>query len=550
MSIQTPNGAIPLPTQTHAHGVDMSEGWLSRFKSGGVALAFALGLLIAGILRLPYSTAAQQQQSPYGAGIQPASRTLAPAGASLQSLSEAFASVAEHVKPSVVYIKSGRKPQASARNAPRMEVPPGFERFFRGVPPMQEEPRFQEGSGSGFIVSKDGYILTNNHVVDGSDQVTVRLLDRREFKAKIVGTDPNTDLAVLKIDAKNLVPAPLGNSGAARVGEWVLAVGNPLGDNLTFTVTSGIISAKGRSLTLPGQSDRTIQDFIQTDAAINPGNSGGPLVSVQGEVIGVNSAIASQTGFYSGYGFAIPIDLARRVMDQIISEGRVHRVALGITVQDATPNDAAYVGLPDIRGVLVQDFTEKSPAEKAGVQAGDIIVAVDGKPVEYVGQLQQQIAFRKAGETVKVEVARKGGVHKTLEVRLQEVTAPRELAARGAGRSDDSSDSGDGAAASIDLLGVTVQPLDQSTVQQLELGPDQRGLVVTGVTPGGPAYGEVADPDAGGPDILLSVEDKPVRSVTELKQALKGFKKDDIVSLRLYNTQAKSRRIERIRLGD
>jgi serine protease Do len=455
--------------------------------------------------------------------------------------------VAEHVKPSVVYIKSGRKPQTT-RNAPRMEVPPGFERFFRGFPPMQE-PRFQEGSGSGFIVSPDGYILTNNHVVDGSDQVTVRLLDRREFKAKIVGTDPNTDIAVLKIDAKNLVPAPLGKSADTRVGEWVLAVGNPLGENLTFTVTSGIISAKGRSLALPGQSDRTIQDFIQTDAAINPGNSGGPLVSVQGEVIGVNSAIASETGFYSGYGFAIPIDLARHVMDQIISEGRVHRVALGITVQDATPNDAAYVGLPDIRGVLVQDFTPKSPAEKAGMQPGDIIVAVDGKPVEYVGQLQQQIAFRKAGETVKVEVARKGGVRKSMDVKLQEVAPPRQVAGRDSDNASDSADSDDESAASVDLLGLTVQPLDQDAVQQFDLTPEQRGLIVTGVTPGGPSYGEVADPDAGGPDILLSVEGKTVRTVGDLKQALKSYKPGDIVSLRLYNTQAKARRIERIRLG-
>jgi serine protease Do len=527
----------------------MSEGWFSRLKAGGVALAFALGLLLAGVLRLPYMTAAQQQQAPYGAGIQPASRTLPPAAASLQSFSEAFASVAEHVKPSVVYIKSGRKPQTASRNGPRMEVPPGFERFFRGFPPMQQEPRFQEGSGSGFIVSKDGYILTNNHVVDGSDQVMVRLLDRREFKAKIVGTDPNTDLAVLKIEAKNLVPAPLGNSGTARVGEWVLAVGNPLGDNLTFTVTSGIISAKGRSLALPGQSDRTIQDFIQTDAAINPGNSGGPLVSVRGEVIGVNSAIASQTGFYSGYGFAIPIDLARRVMEQIISDGRVHRVALGVSVQEATPNDAEYVGMPDIRGVLVQDFTDGSPARKAGLEAGDIIVAVDGKPVEYVGQLQQQIAFRKAGETVKVEVARKGGVRKTLSVRLEEVAAAK-VAGRDSDNASDATDSSDEAASSVDLLGLTVQPVDRDAVQQFQLEPDQRGLLVTGVKPGGPSYGEVADPEAGGPDILLSIEGKPVKSVADLRQALKSFKKDDIVSLRLYNTQAKSRRIERIRLGE
>ncbi|MEP7225982.1 MAG: Do family serine endopeptidase [Gemmatimonadales bacterium] len=525
----------------------MSEGWLRRLRNSGVGFAFALGLLSAGLFHLPYQSSAQQPAVP-------AAATKLPAGAaSLQDLSEAFASVAEHIKPSVVYIRSGKKPETARRSGPqtkpRMQVPPGFEEFFKNMPP-QEEPRFREGSGSGFIVSKDGYILTNNHVVDGSDQVTVRLLDRREFKAKIVGTDPNTDLAVLKIEAKNLVPAPLGNSSAARVGEWVLAVGNPLGENLTFTVTSGIISAKGRSLALPGQSDRSIQDFIQTDAAINPGNSGGPLVSVRGEVIGVNSAIASQTGFYSGYGFAIPIDLAHRVMDQIISGGRVNRVAMGVSVQNATANDAEYVGLPEIRGVLVQDFSEGSPAKKAGIEAGDIIVSVDGAPVEYVGQLQQQVAFRKAGEKVKVEVARKGGVRKTFEVRLQEVPAARQTAAGDTAATDDAADSSDQAAADIDLLGLTVQPVDKDAAEQFELKPEQRGLIVTGVTPGGPAQGEIAEPENGGPDIILSVEGKSVRSVADLKQALKGDKSGDIVTLRLYNTQAKSHRIERIRLGE
>ncbi len=527
----------------------MSDGWLRRLRSGGVGIAFAFGLATAGLLHLPYQSAAQQQgTATVAGGAASGDRVAPPAGvASLQNLSEAFASIAEHVKPSVVYIKSGRRPQADTGDAPRMQVPPGFERFFRDFPPLQQEPRFQEGSGSGFIVSKDGYILTNNHVVDGSDQVSVRLLDRREFKAKIVGTDPNTDLAVLKIDAKNLIPAPLGNSTAARVGEWVLAVGNPLGDALTFTVTSGIISAKGRTLALPGQSERSIQDFIQTDAAINPGNSGGPLVSVQGQVIGVNSAIASQTGFYSGYGFAIPIDLARNVMDQIIQGGQVHRAALGVSVQNASANDAAYVGLPEIRGVLVQDFTEDSPARQAGIQQGDIIISVDGKSVEYVGQLQQQVGFRKPGDKVKVEVARKGGVRKTLEVRLQAVTSPRDVASR----SDSSNDNGSSdEATSIDLLGLTVQPLDRETIRQLNLPADRRGLLVTDVTPGGPAYGEVAEPDNGGPDVLLDLEGKPVKSLADLRSALKGYKSGDIVSLTIYNTQTKARRIERLRLGD
>ncbi|MDQ3427546.1 MAG: trypsin-like peptidase domain-containing protein, partial [Gemmatimonadota bacterium] len=370
----------------------MSDGWLRRLRSGSVGIAFLVGLGLAGMLVLPGFSAAQQPEArPTTAAPAPQATPAAVAG--LQSLSEAFASVAEQVKPSVVYIRSGRT-SAREQQRPEMQVPPGFEEFFRQFPRPQA-PEFQENAGSGFIVSRDGYILTNDHVVDGSEQVTVRLLDRREFKAKVVGTDPNTDLAVLKIDATNLTPAPLGDSDASRVGEWVLAVGNPLGENLTFTVTSGIISAKGRSLALPNVSDRSIQDFIQTDAAINPGNSGGPLVSVRGQVVGVNSAIASRTGHFSGYGFAIPINLARQVMDQIIANGRVQRVALGVTVRNASLNDAAYVGLPEIRGVVVEDYgSETSPARRAGLEPGDIIISVDSKPVEYVGQLQQRIAFR------------------------------------------------------------------------------------------------------------------------------------------------------------
>jgi len=526
----------------------MSDGrntrWTNRIRSGGIGIAFLAGLLVAGTFHLPQSTSAQQPGPRYAAG-QPAAAP--PAGvAGLNDLSQAFAAVAEQVKPSVVFIKSGKR-EKSEQSAPRFQVPPGFEQFFPRLPQMRQNPEFQESAGSGFVVTADGYILTNDHVVDGSDNVTVRLLDRREYKAKVVGTDPNTDLAVLKIDADHLTPAPLGNSDASRVGEWVLAVGNPLGENLTFTVTSGIISAKGRSLTLPNTSNRSIQDFIQTDAAINPGNSGGPLVSVAGEVIGVNSAIESETGFYSGYGFAIPINLAKRVMDQIIAHGRVERAALGVTVRDATPNDAAYVGLPDVRGIVVQDYgSESSPAKTAGIVPGDIIVSVDGKPVEYVGQLQQQVAFRHPGETVKVEVARKGGVHKTLDVKLQGMPSAKELAS--ADSSDNETATPEGAA-SVGKLGITVSPLDQDDIQQLQLKSDQRGLVVTDVKPGGPSWTELADPDHGGPDIILSVEGTAVKTPAELQKVLSDQKPGSVVSLRIYNPRAQAKRIERIRLG-
>jgi serine protease Do len=516
---------------------------LRRFPITGSVLAFLTGVGLAGVLNIPGLSQAQQQDSRIAAETA-AVRPPTEAVAELQNLSEAFASVAEAVKPSVVFIKSGRRNEQSDRMQPRFQLPPGFEEF---MPRMPQMPEFQEASGSGFIVSRDGYILTNDHVVSGSDEVTVRLLDRREFKAKVVGTDEATDLAVLKIEATNLAPAPLGDSDAARVGEWVLAVGNPLGENLTFTVTSGIISAKGRTLALPNMSDRSIQDFIQTDAAINPGNSGGPLVSTSGRVLGVNSAIASRTGMFSGYGFAIPINLARQVMKQIIDHGEVRRSVLGIMVQNASANDAAYVGLPDIRGVLVEDFgSDTSAAKRAGIQPGDIIIAVDGKPVEYVGQLQQRIAFREPGETVEVEVARKGGVRKTYEVRLQGLPA----SATADRRTGDDEAEADEAGASVGKLGVTVAPVTRDDAARLELSAEHRGVLVTDVIAGGPSWGELVDPDRGGPDIILEVERKPVRTPAELQAALKDMKPGDIVSLRVYNTQAKNRRVERIKLGE
>jgi serine protease Do len=526
----------------------MSGRTVNRYAVGGLAAgAFTTGLLFAGILDLPHRSTAQEPRL----SAELASRIPSPTGGSakaggaaaldLHDLSEAFASVAERVKPSVVYIRA--EGQTEARQRPQLQVPPGFERFFPNLP---DRDQYQRSSGSGFVVSSDGYILTNAHVVDGAKTLTVRLLDRREFKAKLVGTDPSTDVAVLKIEAQHLTPAPLGDSDAARVGEWVLAVGNPLGDNLTFTVTSGIISAKGRSLNLPGRSDRSIQDFIQTDAAINPGNSGGPLVSVRGDVVGMNTAIASQTGFYSGYGFAVPINLARQVMDQLVAHGRVERAALGVLVRDATANDAEYVGLPEIRGVLVQDFAEAGEgARKAGLEAGDIIISIDGKPVEYTSQLQQRIAFRKPGDSVRIEVARKGGVRKTLSIPLQKVDDVR-VAARdgGAAGADDSSDE----SAAVTTLGIEVAPLDRATAQQLDLPQNLRGVVVADVRAGGPAFEQIAGPDNGGPDIILAVEGKPVTTPSELRAALRGTKPGDIVSLRLFNAQSKTRRVERVKL--
>ncbi len=491
----------------------------------------------------------------------PAAKTAAapsPSVARLEDLSDAFADVAARIKPSVVYIRAREAPRNVAARGQRgngmQDLPPEFRQFFRqfGLPDMPglpEGPQAPQGggyaSGSGFIVSPDGYILTNNHVVDGASAVTVRLLDRREFKARVVGTDPTTDVAVLKIDATGLTAAPLGNSDAARVGEWVLAVGNPLGENLTFTVTQGIISAKGRALDLPGRSARSIQDFIQTDAAINPGNSGGPLVNTRGEVIGINSAIESPTGYNAGYGFADPINLARGVMEQIERTGHVERGALGISVREATAEDAAYVGLQGIRGVVVQDYaTPDAPARRAGLLPGDVIVAVDGRPIDYVAQLQEAVAFHKAGELVTLEVARKGGARVALRVPVQrtpDVRADtRAAAAPSAPRPD--------RAATLESLGVTVAPADGAAARQLQLPADVRGVLVTGVSDSSPAATHLATPSTGGPDVILSVEGTPVQTPEALRQALARAGRGAVVTLDVYNVPSKTHRIERVRL--
>ena len=427
--------------------------------------------------------------------------------------------MAEHVKPSVVFIKSGKtERRASVRRCRCRRASSSSSPGCRSRARTSRRAR-----APGFIVSKDGYILTNDHVVDGSDQVTVRLLDRREFKAKVVGTDPGTDLAVLKIDADNLTPAPLGDSDAARVGEWVLAVGNPLGENLTFTVTSGIISAKGRTLALPNTSDRSIQDFIQTDAAINPGNSGGPLVSVQRRGASASTPRSrARPASTPGYGFAIPINLARRVMDQIIAArpGRARRAG-----RDRAERLAQRRGVcrparrPRRGGRGLRQRALAGQARPASSRATSSSRWTASRSSTWAS-CSSRSPSASPGETVKVEVARKGGVRKTLRGEAagapgREGSWPRADSTRvrrGRRRTT--------RRASIGKLGITVAPVDDDDVQQLQLTPDQRGALVTDVKAGGPSYGELVDPDHGGPDIILEVEGTPVRSPADLRKAI------------------------------
>ena len=540
----------------------MSVRNLNWLKFGGlVGLAFVLGLLFAGLLDLPKNSLAQGAETRLTSS-QPAIRTVVapplPAARPLAELSDAFAAVAEHVRPSVVFVKSTRKQQVVQSPA----IPKGFEPFFgfpQGPQGRNRAPSFERGSGSGFIVSENGYILTNNHVVDGAEKVTVQLLDGRTFPARVVGTDPNTDVAVIKIDATGLNPAALGSSASTRIGEWVLAVGNPLGEALTFTVTSGIVSAKGRGLAgLPGRSDRSIQDFIQTDAAINPGNSGGPLVNVRGEVIGINSAIASETGYNVGYGFAIPIDLARQVMDQLIKTGKVERAALGVLVGEADATDATYAGLPEVRGVKIENFpSESSPAKRAGLEPGDVIITIDGQRVDYVAQLQQIVGFRHPGESVKVEVARKGGVRRTYAVRLISAASPEAVPAGQPDQQNDAADSGTDAESGtvIKPLGLTVIPLTAQTAGEMGAPVGLKGLMIQSIDQEGPSgEARLFGMDSGSPDVILAVEGTPVRTEAELRSALRSAGPGGIVTLQLYNkalaAQGAGKRLVRVQLGN
>ncbi len=545
-----PVGILPRTMELDTQMSHHSRNWLKLTTL--VALAFVLGLFFAGLLDLPRSSAAQDPgRGGRGATIVPVDAPRIPAARPLADLSEAFSAVAEAVRPSVVYIESDRPVTAGSRQQP--QIPPGMEPFF-GQPqqPQDNGRNIEQSSGSGFIVSSDGYILTNNHVIEGASDVTVRLLDGRSFKARVVGSDKDTDVGVLKIAATGLTPAALGSSAGVRVGEWVLAIGNPLGDELTFSVTQGIVSAKGRgSLQLGNERNQAeIQDFIQTDAAINRGNSGGPLVNVKGEVIGINSAIASYTGFYAGYAFAVPIDLARAVMNQIIERGRVERTQMGIFVRAATAEDAAYVGLDSITGVRIDNFADDaSPAKRAGLEQGDVIVAIDGKPVSYVAQLQQLVGFRSPGETVQVKVARANGT--------------KELTVRLAGAGGSNGDTGavapaqpkedEPSPATRNRLGIAVEPLTAALAQEMQVPGTVHGLLVREMSLHSPAAEHLCPVDgcAGAPDVITAIEGKPVKTEADFKAALASGGRNGVITLTVVSQLNDGQsRIERVRLAD
>ncbi len=516
--------------------------WIKFGTLIGVTLALAVAFV--SLIDGPTRSLAQQPALQSAANRPPPVQASQP----VIDLGNAFVSVAEVVRPAVVYIQSQQRVEARTPQQ-HPELPAPFDRFF--IDPRQDAPQQpQRGSGSGFIISPDGYIMTNNHVVEGFDFLDVRLFDGRKFSAKVVGRDPDTDVAVIKIDARDLPSVSLGNSDSVRVGEWVLAIGNPLGQQFSFTVTAGIVSGRGRLIGSLQRSDWSISDFIQTDAAINRGNSGGPLVNIHGQVVGVNSAIASQTGFYEGYSFAIPINLARTVGDQLIASGKVTRAALGVRVAAASDTDAEYVGLAEVRGVVIHDFaSDDSPAKKAGLEVGDVIIAVDGKEVDYVAQLQQIVGFKRPGERVKVTVMRPGGNREDVTVRLIEARA--EAPVRVASAEEPRTPAG---GSFQRKLGIAVEDVSSNAVAaNLRLGDDQRGLVITEVDPNGPARDALAAVDARQRyvPIITHVNGERVRTPADLQRALAVVRSGEVVSLRLFETIAETTRsrVVRFRAG-
>jgi len=308
-----------------------------------------------------------------------------------------FSEIADRINPTVVHIKT--KVEASEKPSAPFDNP--FFEFFD--PKMFQYP--QQGSGSGVIVTEDGYIVTNNHVIADATDIEVTLSDKRTFKAKVIGKDPQTDLAVISINAKDLTPLPFGNSEELRVGEWVLALGNPF--NLESTITAGIVSAKARSIGILGRGS-SVESFIQTDAAVNPGNSGGALVNVEGKLVGINTAIASQTGTYEGYAFAIPSNLVYKVYSDIIKYGKVQRGMLGISIQEVTQQIADENDLKKIQGVYVADVLEDGAAKSAGIKKGDIIIKINDKEVNSVPALQETVSMNRPGDKIKVIALRNG----------------------------------------------------------------------------------------------------------------------------------------------
>jgi Do/DeqQ family serine protease len=484
--------------------MDTVRHYLSQRGVRTVAAIGAVAVLLTGATWRGFAAdAISSAAAPAAAAAQTTSRAAAIGGR------DSYSDIVKTVGPGVVTIRvEGRARMAPTGFGDNEQMRRFFEQFgeqFRlPFDDSQRMPRSfrHRGLGSGVIVTADGYVLTNNHVVDSADNIQVELTDGRSFKAKLVGADKPSDLALLKLDASNLPTVPLGNSDAVEVGDVVLAVGNPL--NVGQTVTMGIISAKGRSTARGG--DGSYEDFLQTDAPINHGNSGGALVNLKGEVVGINSQILSGSDGNIGIGFAIPANMARRVMDDLRKDGRVRRGQLGVSIQPVTPEIAESLDLKDASGVIVSSVTPGSAAERGGIKRGDVLKSFNGQPVRDINSLRNRVADAGPGSSSTVVVVRDGS-ERTLSVKLDEVAAGQSARNRNADADSDSKTT----------LGVSVTPLTPESASRAELPRDAKGLMVQQVNPDSRA----ADAGIREGDVILEANRQVVHSVDDLRSALR-----------------------------
>ena len=462
-----------------------------RIKKGLLALIAAGALVGAGYGMAP---AVKSSNIPVSEAVKKSDTPMVPAN---------FSDLAEKVRPGVVNIQVGKTVKNAGFGFPHSSRNP-FGDFFG--PFSDENPNRspeQQGLGSGFVISSDGYILTNNHVIDDANQIKIKLADGKEYDAKVVGRDPKTDLALLKAEGvSGLQPLQLGDSDSLKVGNWVVAIGSPFG--LDQTVTAGIVSAKGRVI-----GSGPYDNFIQTDASINPGNSGGPLLNTEGEVIGINTAIFSQSGGNVGIGFAIPVNMAKEIVPQLKDKGHVTRGWLGVGIQKVTPELSKSFGLKDEKGALVSQVAKGGPADKGGIETGDVIVEFNGKKVSDSNDLPRMVASIPVGKTVPVKLLRGGNVVDR-EVKIGEMEQKEEVA--------DSS--------THKPLGMTVQNITPEIAKGLGL-KSETGILVASVVPGSPA----AKADIRSGDVIQQVNKKPVKDVEDFKQKIESAKDQETILL-------------------
>lgn len=428
----------------------------------------------------------------------------------LSKVGQATAEIVDAVKPAVVNISTTRTIKTQGGFDPFFDDP-FFRRFF-GDRFKAPKERKSSGLGSGVIVDSNGYILTANHVIQGSEEIKVTLSDKREFMGKIVGSDAMSDIAVIKIEAKDLPVVKMGDSSKLRVGETVLAIGSPYG--LSQTVTMGIVSAVGRANV--GIAD--YEDFIQTDAAINPGNSGGALVNVRGELVGINTAIFSTSGGYQGIGFAVPTSMAKAVMDSLINKGKVVRGWIGVAIQNLTPELAKQFNLSEDKGVLIGDVVEDGPADKAGLQRGDVIIEFDGKKIEDPNQLRNKVAVTEPGQEIEVKIIREG---KNLIKKIIVGELPSEIHKLSKGEYNNS------------LSGIAVQNITSELIERLGLPSKIYGVIIEDIDEESPAFGILKEGD-----VILEINRQKITNMKDYDKVVSKIKSDKEILLLIYRERA------------